>query len=125
MSSIQPGQRTASTPSYQSMKSCIESCNRCAGVCWKTSMNDCLEMGGKHVAPEHFRLMVNCAEICELSASFMLSSSRFSNRICEVCAEICEACAMECDSIGDMEECVSSCRECADSCKQMAGMSMH
>lgn len=125
MSSIQPGQRTVSTPSHQSMKSCIDSCNRCAEVCLKTAMNDCLEMGGKHVAPEHFRLMMNCAQICELSAKFMLSSSRFSNRTCEVCAEICEACAMDCDSVGDMEECASTCRECADSCKQMVGMSMH
>lgn len=126
MSSIQPEQRKASTPSsFQSMKSCIEICNRCAGVCWKTAMNQCLEMGGRHVEPEHFRLMVNCAEMCELSASFMLSSSRFHTRTCEVCAEICEACAMDCESIGDMEECASTCRECAESCRQMASMAMH
>ncbi|MDD5463130.1 MAG: four-helix bundle copper-binding protein [Methylococcales bacterium] len=88
-------------------------------------MNHCLEMGGKHVEPEHFRLMMNCAEICQLSANFMLSSSRFHNRTCEVCAEICDACAMDCGRIGNMEECASTCRECADSCKQMASMVTH
>jgi len=119
--STQP--RTAA-PSYQSMQSCIENCNRCADVCLQTAMNQCLEMGGRHVEPDHFRLMMNCAEICRLSADFMLSSSRFHNRTCEVCAEICEACAMDCDSIGDMEECASTCRECAESCRQMASMSM-
>ncbi|MCL7421405.1 MAG: four-helix bundle copper-binding protein [Methylobacter sp.] len=122
MYTSQSEQRKTSSPSYQSMQSCIEMCTRCSQVCRETAMNQCLEMGGQHVEPEHFRLMMNCAEICQTSANFMLSSSRFHNRTCEVCAEICEACAMDCDSIGDMEECASTCRECADSCRQMAGM---
>lgn len=117
-------QRTTSA-AHLSMQSCIDICNRCAQTCLQTAMNHCLEMGGRHVEPEHFRLMMNCAEICQLSANFMLSSSRFHHLACEACAEICEACAMDCDSIGDMEECASICHKCADSCKQMASMSMH
>lgn len=121
----QSEQAKPSTVSFSSMQSCIENCNRCAQVCLQTAMNQCLEMGGRHVEPEHFRLMMNCAEICQLSANFMLSSSRFHDRTCEVCAEICEACAMDCDSIGDMEECASTCRECAESCRQMTSMVRH
>lgn len=121
----QSEQKTTSTGAYSSMQSCIDNCTRCAQVCLQTAMNQCLEMGGRHVEPEHFRLMINCAEICQLSANFMLSNSRFHNRTCEVCAEICEACAMDCQSIGDMEECASTCRQCAESCKQMASMVTH
>ena len=32
-------------------------------------MNHCLKTGGKHVEPDHFRLMLNCAEMPELSGS--------------------------------------------------------
>jgi len=110
---------------FVSMQSCIENCNRCAQVCLQTAMNQCLEMGGRYVEAEHFRLMMNCAEICQLSANFMLSNSRFHNRTCEVCAEICEACAMDCGRIGDMKECESTCRQCAESCRQMASMVTH
>jgi hypothetical protein len=115
----------SSSAAFRSMQSCIDICNRCAQTCLQTAMNQCLEMGGRHVEPEHFRLMINCAEICQLSANFMLSSSPFHTRTCEVCAEVCEACAKDCASIGDMDECVSICRKCAESCKQMASMATH
>ena len=84
-------------------------------------MNQCLETGGKHVEAEHFRLMINCAEICQTSANFMLSGSDFSEQICSVCAEICEACADNCEQVGDMDDCVEACRECAESCREMSG----
>jgi hypothetical protein len=109
-----------STPTGASMQSCIDACDRCHRVCFQTAMNHCLEMGGKHVEPEHFRLMINCAEICQTSVNFQLSNSRFQYRLCEVCAEICEACAMDCEKIGGMDECVEVCRECAKSCREMA-----
>jgi hypothetical protein len=84
-------------------------------------MNHCLEAGGEHVEPDHFRLMINCAEMCQTSANFMLSGSAFSSQVCEVCALICEACAQSCEQIEGMEECARVCRECAGSCRQMSG----
>jgi hypothetical protein len=107
-----------------SMQSCIQACMECHQVCLQTAMNHCLEMGGKHVEPEHFRLMMCCAEICQTSANFMLSNSTFHNRLCGVCAEVCDACGQDCKSIGDMDECVEACMNCAESCRQMAGSSM-
>jgi hypothetical protein len=83
-------------------------------------MNHCLKAGGKHVEAEHFRLMMNCAEICQTSANFQLSSSYFQHRLCEVCAEVCEACVADCEQIGGMDECVVACEQCAESCRKMA-----
>ena len=103
------------------MQSCIDACNRCHQTCLHEAMTHCLESGGKHVSPEHMRLMLNCAEICQTSANFMLSNSALSSRLCGVCAEACEACARSCEQVGDMEECIKVCRECAESCRQMAG----
>lgn len=102
------------------MQDCIAACNHCHQVCLQTAMNHCLETGGKHVEVAHFRLMMNCAEICQTSFNFQLSNSQFQHRLCEICAEICEACADDCEKIGDMDECVKACRACAESCRQMA-----
>lgn len=104
------------------MQVCIEACTYCYQVCLQTAMNYCLNTGGKHVEAEHFRLMMNCAEICRMSANFQLSSSQFSYSLCEVCAEVCEACAADCEKIGGMDECVEACERCADSCREMTNV---
>lgn len=106
------------------MQSCIEVCNDCHESCLRTAMTFCLEKGGKHVEASHFRLMMNCAEICQTSANFMLSGSDLHSKVCGICAEVCDACAESCEQVGDMEDCAKVCQECADSCRQMAG-SMH
>ncbi|ABI59576.1 protein of unknown function DUF326 [Nitrosomonas eutropha C91] len=107
------------------MQSCINACNRCHQTCLHEAMTHCLESGGKHVAPDHMRLMLNCAEICQTSANFMLSNSSLSSQVCRVCAEVCDACAKSCEQVGDMDECINTCRECADSCHQMADTYIH
>ncbi|QSA97752.1 four-helix bundle copper-binding protein [Methylococcus sp. EFPC2] len=104
------------------MQACIEACSHCHQICLHTAMNHCLKAGGKHVKAKHFRLLMNCAEICQLSANFQLGSSVFQHRLCAICAEVCEACATDCEEIGDMDECVQACRECAESCRQMAAV---
>ena len=43
----------------KTMQSCIDACTKCYQTCLQTAMNHCLETGGKHVEPSHFRLMVN------------------------------------------------------------------
>src|SRR3954469_5353940 len=95
------------------MQQCIDSCLQCYQTCRRESMNHCLEAGGKHIEPVHFRLMTNCAEICRTAADFMLSSSNLHARICAACAEVCDACAQSCEQVGEMEECVEACRRCA------------
>jgi hypothetical protein len=111
-----------STPIKHTMPDCISTCSHCHQVCLQTAINHCLEAGGKHVEADHFRLMMNCAEICQTSANFQLSNSVFHRQVCAVCAEICEACAVSCEAIGGMDECVEACRACAESCRQMVAM---
>ena len=101
------------------MQSCIDACIHCHQICLETAMNHCLTSEGQHVEPEHFRLIMNCAEICQTSANFQLSGSAYSIQLCDVCAAICEACAKSCKAIGDMEDCVNACRDCMTSCRNM------
>ena len=102
------------------MRECVEECLRCYSVCLSMAMNHCLEAGGEHVAPQHFRLMMACAEICRTAAHFMLIGSEHHKHTCAECAEICEQCAVDCERLGDMQECVEACRRCAESCRRMA-----
>ncbi|HXJ03080.1 MAG TPA: four-helix bundle copper-binding protein, partial [Micropepsaceae bacterium] len=76
---------------------CIEDALRCHAVCLATAMTECLEMGGDHVRPQHYRLMMDCAAICQLAADLMLHKSQFHSRACGLCADICEACAKDCE----------------------------
>jgi len=104
---------------HAAMQLCIDTCSHCHATCLRTAMIQCLETGGKHVETKHFRLMINCAELCQTSTNFMLSGSEFHASLCALCADVCEACARSCEAIGGMEECVKACRECAASCRNM------
>ena len=102
------------------MQACIEECLRCHTTCLSMAMNHCLTVGGKHVEPGHFKLMLGCAEMCQASANQMTIGTEYHKLTCRACAEICEACAKSCEQVGDMDECVQQCRRCAESCQKMA-----
>ncbi len=102
------------------MGACVEACLRCHATCLGTAMHHCLEAGGKHLEPAHFRLMMACAEICRTSAAFMLIGTDHHRHTCSECAEVCEECALSCEQVGDMDDCVQECRRCAEQCRKMA-----
>jgi ferredoxin len=102
------------------MNQCIENCLACYKTCLSMAINHCLELGGEHTKPSHFRLMMACAEICHTSAHFMLINSPHHKHICKECAEICDESAKDCKRVGDMDECVAACERCAESCRKMA-----
>lgn len=102
------------------MQACIEACLNCYRTCFGAAMTHCLETGGKHVEPQHFRLMLACAEICRTSAHVLLMQSDHGKHLCRECAEVCDACAADCERVGDMQECVNACRRCAEECRKMA-----
>jgi hypothetical protein len=107
------------------MKQCIQNCLDCHSICLNT-VTYCLQQGGMHSELPHIRLMLDCAEICQTCANFMLRSSEMHIRTCAICAEICLKCAEDCDCMGDdeqMKACAQMCRTCAETCRQMS-MSM-
>jgi hypothetical protein len=108
--------------SNEQMKQCIDNCQKCHATCLQMAATHCLERGGKHVEAEHFRLMMDCAEICQTSANFVLRGSTHHAHVCAECADICEDCARSCEAVGDMDECVAACRACAVSCRALASL---
>jgi hypothetical protein len=65
------------------MRECIQNCLDCHRICTET-VTHCLMMGGEHAAAEHIGLMLDCAQICQTSADFMLRMSHFHHQTCAV-----------------------------------------
>jgi hypothetical protein len=111
--------------SNSKLQRCIEECGNCQETCLATVAH-CLSLGN-HTDPQHIRTLLDCAEICQTAANFMLRGSELHNHVCGACAEICEACAHTCQAIagGDeqMNRCVEACRRCAAACREMARLS--
>ncbi|MTJ49635.1 four-helix bundle copper-binding protein [Dolichospermum sp. UHCC 0259] len=107
----------------QEIQQCIQNCLDCHSICLNTVTTYCVDQGSMHTESDHIRIMLDCAEICQISANFMLRNSNFHVRSCAICAEICDRCADNCNRFGDdfqMKACADMCRCCAESCRQMA-----
>jgi hypothetical protein len=106
------------------MRDCIDNCTACHYACLET-VTHCLMEGGRHAEAAHIRLLIDCAEICQTSANFMVRGSDMHQATCRACAELCERCAESCAQFTDDEfmlQCAQICRRCAESCRRMAGM---
>jgi hypothetical protein len=111
----------------QEMERCIAQCQECHEVCLRT-VSHCLEKGGRHAEAAHIRILLDCVEICETSANFMIRDSELHMETCRACSEVCRRCATDCQRLGNdpkMQECADVCLRCAESCAQMAGASVH
>jgi len=109
--------------SPQELEACVDACTECHAVCLAT-VAYCLDEGGDHAAPDHVTLLLDCAQICQTSADYMLRGSTLHTETCAVCADVCERCAEACSGWADDEEmarCAEVCRRCAESCRRMAG----
>ena len=106
----------------EQMLVCIQNCQDCHRACLQT-LHYCMNQGGRHATAEHLRLLMDCADICAVSAAFMLRASDLHGHTCAACAAVCRACAAECAAMGDdlrMAALADTCRHCAESCEAMA-----
>lgn len=105
------------------MHKCIQLCQDCHALCTQT-IGHCVKLGGRHATPDHIRLLLDCAEICETTAHYLLRGSSLHERICGLCAEVCRQCGDSCLQVaGDdqmVKQCAEMCRRCAGSCERMA-----
>lgn len=104
------------------LQQCITDCLDCHRICTE-AVPHVLHGIGEHSEAEHLIAMLDCAQICALSADFMSRGSPHHAHVCGECAEICTACAALCDAHADpdstMKRCAEACRRCAASCAAM------
>ena len=105
------------------MQECVDECLSCYATC-EATIAHCLEMGGKHAAADHIKLLTDCARICSISADFMIRESDVHGQVCAICAEVSRHCAEDCERVDSsdkmMRDCAERSRSCAESCSSMA-----
>jgi hypothetical protein len=97
------------------LNNCAAECNHCATAC--------LDEQDVKMLARCIKLDIDCADICQLTASYVARGSEHSNHLLKECAEICEACAEECEKHAHMQhcrKCAEVCRHCAEACLQTA-----
>jgi hypothetical protein len=116
-------QNVSNKLSGNSMEQCIRDCLACYQECL-SCIPHCLGQGGKHAEQKHITLMMECSEMCNMSASLMKMQGQFAYEHCQLCAKVCDACEASCRSVDPndsmMQKCADACRKCADSCRNMA-----
>jgi hypothetical protein len=101
---------------------CLNECIECHNMCTETLVH-CLEKDGGRSGRSHMRLLMDCADICQISANYLLRGSDLHRITCRACADICDRCAEACANFKNddqMQNCAEVCWSCAASCQQMA-----
>jgi hypothetical protein len=106
---------------HDELQHCIEECLNCHAVCTMTAQY-CLMQGGELASADHVGMLLDCAEICQTSANFMLRGSPYHAITCSACAVLCHACADACREFDDeeLQQCAEMCASCAEHCEAMA-----
>lgn len=79
------------------------------------------DMGGAHIDPVRIRALLDCADVCQVAATFMMRGSHRHIEMCAVAARICRDCAEHCDGTNDQQlrRCVEACRACEAVCREL------
>jgi hypothetical protein len=92
----------------------------CASVCNET-LAYCLDQGGDHVESEHLKAMIDCIDICTVTARLYERESPLHQQAMELCAQACKTCEESCEEFSDdeaMQLCADTCRQCYEHCSQ-------
>jgi hypothetical protein len=57
------------------MQACMDACHHCHITCLSMTTQHCLQVGGAHAAPDHIKIMLDCAQVCATSLDFMARGS--------------------------------------------------
>jgi hypothetical protein len=104
-----------------SLQPCINACIICAKACNKC-FKECLEKDNINELKEALSILVDCAEICYVTAVYMSRDGTFSEELSSSCAELCEKCASICEHYENLpcQDSVESCKQCAVACKELS-----
>ncbi|RII31836.1 four-helix bundle copper-binding protein [Clostridium chromiireducens] len=81
--------------------------------CFKACLNEADVQARKNCTS----ILVECAQMCQMSSSMMAIDGQHVKEHCKLCATVCDKCAQECDMFKD-----DHCKQCADECRKMSNM---
>lgn len=97
----------------------LNSIYECQSAC-KYCFNACLEEENIDMLRQCIKQTVQCAEMCEHTASSLAYTGDFTHDVLGICIQACEACAAACRQHSHLHclECAKACSECAAACRQ-------
>lgn len=104
------------------LRDAVEACTEARSTCLRTATY-CIETGGRHLKPDHLRLLMDAAEVAGLHAGFLLRGSQYRDHTAAAAIAVLRAAAADCDGFegdGHMLHCAEACRRAADSCEDPA-----
>lgn len=107
---------------FHSVEACIEACMSCAQTCNKC-FKACLEKDNINEMKEALCILVDCAELCYVTAACLSQDDMYYHDLCASCAELCEKCAEVCREYEDLhcKSCVDAAILCAELCRKLSG----
>jgi hypothetical protein len=121
---IAQAKEATETQTPMPMDDCIAICLSCHRTCIET-VSEVLGDRTPNQASALIPLLMDCAELCLVTAHSMSRRSPVHKDLCEACAKVCDSCASACETAGGREylvRCSRACRDCASSCRHMAAM---
>ncbi|MGH7584117.1 MAG: four-helix bundle copper-binding protein [Gemmatimonadales bacterium] len=98
---------------------CIDDCLNCQATC-EATLSYWLARDESQRDRSAMLVLLDCADICRVTAAFLLRRSPRYPEMCRFCAEICAACAGWCERFPRdtvMMECAAACRACGKTCE--------
>ena len=109
---------------HEKNQSLIEALNNCAAEC-NHCATACLEEQDVKMLSRCIKLDLDCADVCQLTASLVARGSEHASHLLKECADICDACAEECEKHAEHMDhcraCAEECRRCAEECRSTEG----
>lgn len=103
------------------LQQAIQYCLDCHQAC-DQAVHYCLKKGGVLAQATPVLILMDCAEVCQITANSMLRGTHVFRYLCEVCAEVCDECAEYCEEFvddPDMRECMEACQRCVFACEEI------
>jgi len=101
-------------------RECVQACLDCHNCCTQM-IAACME--ADHCDSKTMKMLMDCAQMCQMCAGLMLRGSDMSGKMCAMCVEMCNACALACETMAKgnarLMQCAKACRACADMCMRL------
>lgn len=103
---------------HQEHQEIIRQLNDCANES-NHCFNACLQEEEVNMMAPCIKLVRDCADICQFTASMLARGSEHAHHLLKECAVICQDCAEECakHDYDHCKKCTEVCRKCTEACK--------
>jgi hypothetical protein len=94
-------------------RECARRCFGCAGACWQSIAN---WLDHDEPLPDRLLVIIDCAEICEITAHSLMRGSPEARRLAALAGELCARAAKVAEEEPELAGCVEAALRCARSC---------